>query len=152
MSWYLVVLRAPTSSSSLLTSSFVPSGVCIRIRWGKRGQGDSRRRVDVGIFLESVRDRESMAFCGLTEKWPSENGSLDQDFFETGKAEWKWIVGEEINWVGVQMREMNWENLEINWEIKWVGIELRERQEGRWRMWPIRPPPLVNVLTLKPFS
>ena len=47
----------------------------------------TRRRVDVGIFLESVRDRESMAFCGLTEKWPSENRSLDQDFFETGKAE-----------------------------------------------------------------
>ena len=50
-------------------------------------QCGSRRRVDVGIFLESVRDRESMSFCGLTEKWPSENRSLDQDFFETGKAE-----------------------------------------------------------------
>ena len=41
--------------SSLLNSSFVPSGVCIR--WGKKGrseQGSSWSRIDVGLFWKEL--------------------------------------------------------------------------------------------------
>ena len=73
----LDVLRAPTSS----WRPFEPLDFAIRVyrcvcdahtHVCVLEQCGSRRRVDVGIFLESVRDRESMAFCGLTEKWPNE--------------------------------------------------------------------------------
>ena len=52
------------------------------VKQASNEQDGSWSRIDVGICFESVRDRESMAFGGLTEKWPN-----DQDFFKTGKAE-----------------------------------------------------------------